>query len=148
MKNLKSIFLTILLTLISTLSFAQDQETVTLVCSKNLHGATEVLLDLDGEVTTEFWDKDYVRVVIQIKSNGVSKEVVKHLMTTKRFNVSGMRINENTFELSMPNITLSAFINGQKLQEEVSFQLFLPHYTHIMRHSELLAANTSLSMDK
>jgi hypothetical protein len=148
MKNLINAILTSLLILTTLFSYAQESETVTLVCSKDLHGATDVFLDLNGEVTTEFWDKDYIRVVIQIKSNGVSREVVKHLMTIKRFNVSGMRINENTFELSMPNIDLPAFINGQELQEDLSFQLFLPHYTLVMMQSELLAKNTAITTDK
>ncbi len=148
MKNLKNLTLTTTLILIGFFSFAQEQETVTFVCTKNLHGATDVLLDLNGDITTEFWDKDYVRVVIQIKSNGATKEVIKHLMTEKRFNISGMKITENTFEISMPNIYLPAFINGQEFQEEISFQVFLPHYTLVMRQSEMLAANSALSMNK
>ena len=142
MKNLNNIILTASLILVSFFSFAQEQETVTLVCSKNLHGATDVVLDLNGTVTTSFWDKDYVRITIQIKSNGISKEVIRYLMTQKRFNVSGMRVSDYIFEISMPNIELPAFINGQKIQEEVSYHVILPHYTLAEQHTDLIAMST------
>ncbi|MFT5165125.1 MAG: hypothetical protein ACI8P3_000349 [Saprospiraceae bacterium] len=137
MKNLKSISLVILITLTSTLAFTQEQATATMACAKNLFGATEILLDLNGEVNTEFWDKDYVRVVIQIKSNGVTKEAIKHLISKKRFTISGMRITDSIFEISMPNIDLPVLINGQEFHEELSFQIFLPQTTFVTMASDL-----------
>ena len=141
MKILKNTTFAITLMLISSITFAQENATITYVCSKNIQGATEVLFDLNGEVTTEFWNNDYAKVVIHIKANGASKEVIKHLMTQKRFNLSGYKSSQETYEISMPYIDLPAFINGNEFKEELSFQLFLPHYTLATRNTNLIAKN-------
>ena len=126
MKTSKNISLATLLTLLSTLSFAQEQEIISLVSSKNLHGATEVFVELHGSVQAEIWDKDYIRIVLVIKTNGVTKEVIKHLMTKKRFKISSYKTDENCLQLLNPNIELPVYINGRELKEDVNYQIFVP----------------------
>ena len=129
MKNLKSISLALFITLTSTLAFAQELTPVTIAYSNSLNGATEVFIDLNGQVSTEFWDKDYIKVIMQIKAKGVSKKVIKYLISKKRFFITGKKISDTLYKISMPNINKPIFINGQEIQEELSFQIFLPHHT-------------------
>ena len=109
MKNLKSISLALFITITSTLTFAQELTPVTIAYSNSLHGATEVFIDLNGQVSTEFWDKDYIKVVMQIKSKGISKKVIKYLISKNRFFISGKKITDTIYKLSMPNINKPIF---------------------------------------
>jgi Mn-containing catalase len=129
MKNLKNVLLTTALILMGLFSFAQEQETITLVSSKNLNGATEVFVDLHGNVQAEIWNKDYIRIVLEIKTNGVTREVVKHLMTKKRFKISSYKKDQNSLKLSNPNIVLPVYINGRRLKEDVNYKIFVPRNT-------------------
>jgi len=136
MKNSKNVLLTTALILIASFSFAQEQETVTLVSSKNLNGATEVFVDLQGNVQTESWDKDFIRIVLEIKTNGVTREVIKHLMTKKRFKVSSYKEGQDSLQLSNPNLTLPVYINGKRLKESVSYTIFAPRNVLVVINSE------------
>jgi len=132
--------LTIVLTLLCAVAFAQEPETVTLICKGELNGATELLLNFEGEVSTEIWDEDYAQLAIQIRSKGANKEVIRHLIIQKRYEIAGIRINENTYELSMPNVKFPAYVNGEEFEEEVSFHFYLPAYVRVREKAEVIAA--------
>jgi len=131
MNNLKNISLAILLTLVSTFAFAQKQETMTLVSSKNLDGATEVFVDFRGNVQVASWDKDYIGIVLEIKTNGITKEVIKHLISKKHFKISSYKTDQNSLHLSNPNIVFPVYINGRWLKEDNTYQLFVPRNTFV-----------------
>ncbi len=127
MKTPKNLFLTILVTLFTTFSFAQEPATVTLVSSKNIQDATELVVDLDGEVITDTWSKDaIVRVEIEIQANDVTREVIKHLITKRRFVVKVLSLDNGSTTLYMPNLQLPVYINGHRLSEVISFRLLVP----------------------
>ena len=72
---MKNFCLSTLLILFSTLGYAQEPATVTLVASKNCNKTTELIVDLDGVFTTEPWNNDHLRIVMEIKTidaNGLS----------------------------------------------------------------------------
>ncbi len=136
MKNSKNVLLTTVLTLLGLFSFAQDQETVTLISSKNLYGATQVFVDLYGNVQTESWDQDFIRIVLKVKTNGVTREVVKHLMTKKRFKITSFKKDLSCLQLSNPNLTLPVYINGKRLKEDVNYTIFAPRNIRVVINSD------------
>ncbi len=128
MKTPKNLFLTSLLVLLfSAFSFAQEPTIVTLVSSKNIQNAVELVVDLDGEIITDTWNKDaVVRIEIEIKTNDVSKEVIKHLISKRRFAVNVLTLEDGSTTIYMPNIEFPVYINGHRLSEVISYRLLVP----------------------
>ena len=131
MKTLKNIFLSFLLILFSVFSFAQilvkEPATVTLVSSKNIHEANELVVDLDGHIITEIWSRDdIVRIEMEIKANEVTRNVIKHLVRKNRFHVKMEKLEDGSVFLSMPKLEQEIYINGRRLSEDISYRLLVP----------------------
>ena len=143
MKTLKNLCLTTLAVCLSTLGYAQEPAIITLVSSKNLKNTTELVVDLDGEINTDTWTKDYVRIEIEIKANDISREVIKHLVRKGRFRLKTQELNSESILLYMPNLKLPVFINGNKLSEDISYKISVPKGIKVINKSQtdLLAQN-------
>ena len=128
MKTLKNLSLTLLLVVYSLFSYAQDEPSLTtLVSSKNIKDAGELVVDFDGEIITDTWNKDdLVRIVMEIKSDDMTKEVVKYLVSEGRFLIKTRQLDDGSVTLFMPNIKKEIYINGRRLSEDISYQLFVP----------------------
>jgi hypothetical protein len=128
MKTLKNLSLTLLLVVYSLFSYAQDEPSITtLVSSKNIKDAGELVVDFDGEIITDTWNKDaLVRIVMEIKSDDMTKEVVKYLVSEGRFFIKTKHLDDGSVALFMPNIKKEIYINGSRLSEDITFQLFVP----------------------
>ena len=135
MKTLKNLSLTTMLILL-TASFGYGQDAyrtneepaiITLVSSKNIHDASELIVELEGEIITDTWNKDsIVRIEMEIKATGVTREVVKHLLTKRRF-VIGTEIQEDgSILLFTPNLEFPLYINGRLISEDISYRLLVP----------------------
>ena len=143
MKNLKNLCLATLFVCLTALGYTQEPATITLVSSKNLNNAVELVVDLDGEIISDTWTKDYVRVEIEIKANDISREVIKHLVKKGRFRLKTQELNSESILLYMPNLKLPVYINGNKLSEDISFKISVPKGVTLINRSQadLLAQN-------
>lgn len=137
MRNLKTLLLTTSFILISLFSFGQDQETITFVSSKSMEGASNVILDLQGNVQTELWNEDYVRIVLEVKTTGLTKEVVRHLASKKRFQIEVNKANSNTLILLNSNMNMPVYINGRELKEDISYKIYIPQNTIVFVTPEM-----------
>ena len=127
MKTLKKLFPSILLILFSSFSYPGEPTIVTLVSSKNIKDAVELVVDFDGEVITEKWHKDsQVRIEMEIKVNDLSRAVVKHLVTKRRFVIKTQIQDDGSLLLFMPNLKLPVYINGRRLTENISYRILVP----------------------
>ena len=127
MKTLKNLFLALFLILFSSFSFPGEPAVVTLVSSRNIKDASELVVDFDGEVITDTWSKNsQVRIEMEIKTNDMSREVVKYLVTKRRFVVKTLTQDDGSVLLFMPNLKLPVFINGRRLSEDISYRLLVP----------------------
>ena len=144
MKTLKNLCLSTLLVCLTILTYAQEPATITLVSSKNLNGAVELVVDLDGEINTETWTKDYDRIEIEIKANDVSREVIKHLIRKGRFLLKTQNNDSVSMRLYMPNLQLPVYINGNKLSEDISYKITVPKDVYITTKSQGELTNKSL----
>ena len=127
MKTMKNLILSLLLILFSSFSYPGEPAIVTLVSSKNIKDASELVVDFDGEVITDIWHKDsQVRIEMEIKVNDVSRAVVKYLVTKRRFVIKTQTQEDGSLLLFMPNLNLPVYINGRRLLEDISYRLLVP----------------------
>ena len=127
MKTSKILLTSALFALFSVCSFAQEPTVVTLVSSKNIKDASELVVDLDGEIITDTWSKNpIVRIEMEIKADDLSKEVVKHLITKRRFYIKTMVLENGIAKIYMPNLKIPVYINGRLLSEDISYRILVP----------------------
>ena len=103
-----------------------------MISSKNIKDASELIVDFDGEIITQKWQKDeQVRIEMEIKVNEVSREVVKHLVTKRRFVIKSEILEDGSVLLFMPNLKLPVYINGRQLAEDISYRLMVPENVQV-----------------
>ena len=126
MKTLKNVSILIMLILFSSFSYAQEASAVSISNTQNIHDANEVYADFHGDITATTWDKDYVLIEMRIEAENVSLGVAKYLVSLERFCLKMRPLGDKSLVLSMPNCKLEVLINGQKLTEKISYQVFVP----------------------
>ena len=137
MKTLKNLFCSALFILLSALVSAQEPATITLTSSKNINDAKELIVDLEGDIITDTWDKDYIRIEMEIKADEVSKEVVKYLVRKNRFRIKTQYLNSESIMFYTPNLNLPVYINGRKLSENISYKISVPKNVSVFDKSSM-----------
>ncbi len=126
MKTLKIQILSTLMILSSTFFYAQEPSVTKLKNSQNIFDASTLYLELDGDINTEIWNKDYVLIQMEIRAKNVSLEVAKHLISKERFCFKLQALEDGSLVLFMPNFKLPVYINGRRLTEDISYQVYVP----------------------
>jgi hypothetical protein len=128
MKILKNLSFSIMLIAFSAFSYIHEPAVVTLVSSKKINEASELVVDFDGEIITDTWHKDnLVRVEMEIKvKNEVSYEVVKLLVRKGRYRINTLEQTDGSLLFFIPNLKDSVFVNGERLTEDISYRLLVP----------------------
>jgi reverse gyrase len=124
MKNL-ILFLAVLF--ISNFGFSQSEKT--LVSNINME-VDELIVLIDGEKQIKHWNSDKVKIVFTIETNQ-SKEVLNVLTTSGRYSIESFN-DGNVKCLVMPNLEKEVIIRGEKIQERIKFEIFVP--SHIKLH--------------
>ena len=124
MKNL-ILFLAVLF--ISNFGFSQSEKT--LVSNINME-VDELIILIDGEKQIKHWNSDKVKIVFTIETNQ-SKEVLNVLTTSGRYSIESFN-DGNVKCLIMPNLEKEVIIRGEKIQENIKFEIFVP--SHIKLH--------------
>ena len=104
--------------------FAQNAER-TLVKSFNLNGNNSLILDLEGEVNVQHWNKELVRVQIHIKAEDITDSVLKALIIAGRYNLLE-RVGEDGFVISSPELHKEITIRGQRLKDHITYTVYAP----------------------
>ena len=126
MKTLKNLFSLFMLILISAFSYAQEPSAIFISNTQDIQNANELYTDFDGAITATTWDRDYVLIEMEIEANNVSLGVAKYLVSQERFCLKMRQLDSRTMVLSMPKCKHEVYINGQRLIEQISYQVFLP----------------------
>ncbi len=126
MKTSKNLFLTFMFILFSAFSYAQEPSAVFISNMQDIHNANELYADFDGEITSTTWDRDYVLIEMKIEAKNVSLGVAKYLVRQERFCLKMRQLDSRTMVFSTPNCKREVLINGQKLTEKISYQIFVP----------------------
>ena len=126
MKTKKYLFTTILFSMLSVLSFAQYELIKTVISSVVPNESNMVFLDLPGEVEIGVWDRNYIKVEIEVKTNLKNEAVFDYLKETGRYKVE-KGYNEFCFAvLNLPNIKDQVSVNGCDLEESFKFKVTAP----------------------
>ena len=129
MKNL----IKIALLLIWQITLLNAQSEKTLVMSIELKHSNEIQCILPGEVEYEEWDKPYLRMVVEIKSN-TSDDILEQLMLAGRY--KAVTYYEFGMEyLTMPKVAKQVILQGVNVEEKFTFKLLIPKGTRV--HSTL-----------
>ena len=76
--------------------------------------------------TSKATNNPIVRIEMEIKADDLSKEVVKHLITKRRFYIKTMVLEDGTAKIYMPNLKIPVYINGRLLSEDISYRILVP----------------------
>ena len=128
MKNLKINLIATLFFLTCQFSFGQTATSVTFVKSINTMDANKLVVDLNGIIETEYWNKDHIRVLVTVKADNATRETIKCLAMNQQFKIT-THFDEATghLSLSMPNMHLPISVNGNNVDPELNFKIFMPN---------------------
>ena len=108
-------------------TLVKEPATVTLVSSKNIHEANELVVYLDGEIITDTWNKDdIIRIEIEIKADDVTRNVVKYLIRKSRFYVKAEKMENGSIFITMPQLAQEVYVNGRRLSEDIIYRILVP----------------------
>jgi len=126
MKTFKIHFPLFLMLFLSSFAYAQNQATLVLGIAQEIEDAKELVADLNGAITSTTWDEDYVHIEMRIKAKDINLEIAKYLISVEHFCLRAYQFDNGSVVLFMPNYKLPVYINGEKLSEETSFEIFVP----------------------
>ena len=105
---------------------AQHSGKLTLTsCYKNVETFT-LDMELEGDLDVTYWDKDYVKIEIQIKSDNGNASILRYLNSLGRYLVDYSSDKYATTMISMPNLPKRVTVNGKKYCEELTFKVYVP----------------------
>ena len=117
--------ITLLLLVCSIVVCTNAQAEKTLIKSLPLNEATAVKLDLLGRVTVKKWDKDFIRLTVDIQLQNFNETILKHLIEVGRYDL----VTDQTagqLLVAMPNIAKTVTIRGTELRERFKYTIAVP----------------------
>lgn len=99
-------------------------------------------INLPGEVVSSEWDKNHIRVTINIQASNTSDQILKRLVSLGRYELKSVE-TDGALEISMPKIAHLVTIKGVDLEEIFSFEVQLPKGMKInITAPEMLSTST------
>lgn len=126
MKTKKSFITALIISLFLTATFAQRGLHKTLIATVEPGESNMVFLNLPGEVETQVWDRNYIRIEIELTTNLDNEEVFEYLKKTRRYQVEKSYNNYYSIVLNLPNLMEEIFVNGKALAESFKFKIMTP----------------------
>lgn len=99
---------------------------------KNTPGIEEVCIAIPGEVQFEYWDKPYIRSALMVEAKGISRELMKSIVTTGRYRLEGIRIGQE-YWIHANRLRKQIVVNGRRLSETYRINLKLPREVRVVR---------------
>lgn len=122
---MKNFYIFILLLGISLPTDAWSQASRTLVKSLPLDGAVAVVFDAPGQIQTDTWDKDFVRVNTIVTTPNFEDQYLKRLVSLGRYRLE-TEIKDGRLHVRMPKISHPVSIKGEQLIEEIRYEISIP----------------------
>jgi hypothetical protein len=137
MKRSRIIFVALFLVTTAGL-FAQTIEK-TFVRSFNLQGAQEAVLQVEGAVEVKTWSQAITRVQMTVGLERGSESMLRSLSQAGRYNLKGTLENDQFF-ISIPGLEREVLVNGQALEESISYVIFVPEKVRVNIENSASAA--------
>lgn len=136
MKKLLSFFPVFLVASLTLSSAAQQPPLLTLVNSMVSFDATEIVLHLDGNVDINYWNKDYLKIEMDVESSNLTREQLRSLVKLGYLNVKTIG-SANGVAVCMPTEVIPITVNGVKPVYRLSFRLFVPLASNVRSFNDL-----------
>ena len=117
---------TLIAVLFSTVTFAQSGLQKTLITSVLPGESNMVFFDLPGEVEVEVWDRNYIKVEIDIQTNLKNEEVFNYLNESGRYQVTKGYNSYYFLIINLGNIKEEVSVNQIALEESFKFKVTVP----------------------
>jgi hypothetical protein len=116
------------LLLMATFAIAQSEKTI--ISSFRPQG-NEILVNFSCPSETEVWEKDYVRVSLEITAN-ISEHLLKFLLKEGRYHLD-VKVSEETI-ISLPNINNDIIFEDEVIRESFKLHLFVPYGVQVKQN--------------
>lgn len=126
MKTKKYLFTILIISLLSASTFAQSGLQKTLISTVLPGESNMVFIDLPGEVEVEIWDRDYIKVEIDVQTNLRNEEVFNYLKESGRYNVNKAFNTYYFLILNLSNTNEEVTVNKIALEEAFKFKVMVP----------------------
>ena len=143
MITFKNTIIAFLLVLSSTLLYAQEPATLTLVSTKKVEGVDRLTVSLDRHMNATTWEEDYIKFVITVTMNEVSRDVAKALVIDQRYAVRAYSFDGSILKMGMPNLTFPLYINGEEVPELFTCEIFVPVNYSVIYTKEIRPMGTT-----
>ena len=119
-------FLSVLFLLfaMTTTVFSQSVEK-TLVKSFNLKGKQTVVLNVEGNVDVQEWNKDIMRIQMSIELSNGTSSMLKSLVQARRYNIVSA-VDGEALNINVPGLSKTVTVGGQTLTEKITYTVFAP----------------------
>lgn len=148
MQRLKMNLIVVAIMMANCMAIGQSATEVTFVQGIRTQGMTELVTNLNGNVETETWSNDYIRVLITIESKDVNKASIKRMAIKKQFKIAEYAdTNAHTLFLSMPGVDKHVSVNGQQMKGALkfSYKIYVPNEMYL-REMQVKSVANSLAM--
>ena len=126
MKIRNYFFAILTISLLSVCTFAQSGLQKTFISSILPGESTLVFLDLPGEVEVEVWDRNYIKVEIDVQTNLKNEAVFNYLNESGRYHVTKDFNSYYFMVLNLSNTKDEVSVNKTALQETFKFKVLIP----------------------
>lgn len=135
MKNYLSFLTAVLLGFFASTATAQAPNSMTLVTSVALKGATHLAFMPEGDVETTYWDEEHAKVEINIDGQGLSRTQLKALIPLGVFNLE-TKTTGNSAVMALPGLDRFIYIKGKEFAPSMTFRITLPRQVQMERRLE------------
>ena len=122
----------------TTTVFAQNVEK-TLVKSFNLKGKQTVVMNVEGNVDVQEWNKDIMRVQMSIELSNGTNSMLKSLVQARRYNITSA-IDGDAMNIKVPGLSKTVTVGGQTLTEKITYTVFAPSDVEVKLSSTATAS--------
>lgn len=131
MKNLLKLSIVLVMSIATSILYAQDHTNESYYTAINPSEANTVFLDLKGEVEMEVWDQDYILLYMYIDAEVPNRKVLKQLRDDGRYILKREMSFNDYLLISQPNINKQVSINGKSMREEILYKVKIPMYLDV-----------------
>jgi hypothetical protein len=119
---MKNLILVLMFSLVSFYTFSQSNKTLI----KSFTNTNDnILIDVQCEKKIEYWEKNFVRIELNITTN-FSEQLLNSLVKTARYDFTYVNQNDETI-ITLPNINKEIIVGGKKISEKLDMVVWIPN---------------------
>ncbi len=115
-----------LILLVASVLYAQPERTFVKTIPVD-EDCNYVVFALHGEVLLNKWEKENIRILVNVKTPEVADKVLDALVRMGRYNIEAqLHEEERVLIIDMPRTENAVIINAEELFEKISFEVYMP----------------------